>query len=182
MGTRYTDINEADRLFIAKQPMFFVATATADSSVNVSPKGSDTLRVLEGNRVLWLNYTGSGNETAAHLALDGRITLMFCAFAGEPLILRLYGKAKAIHPRDSQWHDLITHFADFPSARQLIDCEITTVQRSCGFTVPLMELKGDRDHMKNWVAKRQDKGFEAYWREKNRLSVDGLPTHVLDDE
>lgn len=182
MGKRYQKISAADRIFIANQPVFFVATATADSSINLSPKGSDTLRVLGDNRVLWLNYTGSGNETAAHLAVDGRITLMLCAFDGKPLILRLYGKAKAIHPRDEDWGDLITNFDHFPSARQLIDCEIVTVQRSCGFSVPLMALQGEREHMDQWNAKKEKEGFEHYWREKNMRSIDGLPTHVIEDE
>ena len=181
MGVRYKKISDADNAFVKEQSIFFVATGTADSSINLSPKGSDTLRVLEGNRVVWLNYTGSGNETAAHLALDGRITLMFCAFAGDPLILRFYGSAKAIHPRDEDWSELVSHFGEFPSVRQLIDCEITAVQRSCGFTVPLMELQGERHHMNDWVAKREEQGFESYWRKKNSLSIDGLPTHILDE-
>lgn len=182
MGTRYSKINSADQEFISRQAMFFVATATVDSSINLSPKGSDCLRVLNENRIMWLNYTGSGNETAAHVAADGRITLMFCAFEGDPLILRLYGHARAIHPRDEAWGTLIGQFPDFPSARQIISCEISTVQRSCGFTVPLMELQGERQHMHEWIAKRQDKGFEGYWRERNSSSVDGLPTYVTSDD
>lgn len=181
MGIRYQSINEADRNFIAAQAMFFVATGAADSSINLSPKGSDTLRVLDANRVLWLNYTGSGNETAAHLAADGRITLMFCAFVGDPLILRLYGQGKVIHRRDARWDELVLQFGHFPSARQMIECDITAVQRSCGFTVPLMALEGERPHMKDWVAKREDEGFEGYWRKKNKTSIDGLQAYVLDE-
>lgn len=182
MGTRYRSINDADREFIAAQPMFFVATATADSSINLSPKGSDSLRVLDANRVLWLNYTGSGNETAAHLAADGRMTLMFCAFSGDPLILRLYGQARTIHPRDDRWSELLQHFGHFPSARQLVELDVSAVQRSCGFTVPLMRLEGERPHMHDWIAKREPEGFEGYWRDRNQRSVDGLPTHIFADD
>jgi hypothetical protein len=179
MGSRYTKIKEEDIEFIRKQPLFFVATAAKEGSINLSPKGHDTLRVISSNKVIWLNLTGSGNETSAHLQDDGRITFMFCAFDGKPLILRLYGQGRVVHPYDDDWHRLLALFDDFPNARQVIECKISMVQRSCGFGVPFMEYKGTRPDMASWVENKGEKGIRRYWKEKNQSSIDGLPTNII---
>lgn len=181
MGSRYEHLKPDDIEFIGRQHMFSVATAAADGSINLSPKGLDTFRVLSQDRVVWLNLTGSGNETSAHLQADGRITLMFCSFDEQPLILRLYGSGRVVHPYDAEWPALSGHFAASVGARQVIDCRITAVQRSCGFGVPFMEYRGERPNMQAWIAKQGEAGIRAYWAEKNRYSVDGKPTHILKD-
>ena len=179
MGKQYTQLpgNQAD--FIARQKIFFVGTAAADGRVNVSPKGMDTLRVLTANRVVWLNLTGSGNETAAHLRELSRITLMFCAFEGDPLILRLYGQARALHPRDPEWATLLALFPNFGGTRQLVDVAIELVQTSCGMGVPLLDFKAERDQLEQWAARKGPAGVQAYWQEKNQVSLDGKPTDIL---
>jgi hypothetical protein len=182
MGQRYSQLDERLTAFIRAQTVFFVGTADREGRVNVSPKGMDTLRVLAANRVVWLNLTGSGNETAAHLAAHDRMTLMFCAFTGEPLILRLYGRAVAVHPRDAAWAQLASLFPALPGARQCIDMTIDLVQTSCGFGVPLLDFKAQRDTLLRWADKKGAAGLEHYWQEKNRISLDGKPTHILDDE
>jgi len=164
--------------FIRNQPIFFVATAAANGHINLSPKGYDTLRVVGPNRVCWLNLTGSGNETAAHLLADGRITLMLCAFSGDPMILRLYGTARTVHPRDAEWEALIALFPDTPGYRQVIDMQVERVQSSCGFSVPEMEFTGERTRLKEWAQGRGPEGLVKYWREKNAVSMDGLPTGI----
>lgn len=182
MGRRYEQLSAEHIAFIEQQKMYFVGTAADEGSINVSPKGFDSLRVLSGNRVVWLNITGSGNETAAHLALNDRMTIMFCAFDGDPKILRLYGKAVAVHPRDSQWRELSAMFEPHVSARQYVDFSIELVQTSCGFGVPFYDFKAERENMPKWTAIKGKDGIADYWREKNQLSIDGLPTHILDNE
>lgn len=147
MGKQYTDIPQALKLFIEQQRIFFVGTAAADGRVNVSPKGMDSLRVLDKNRVIWLNVTGSGNETAAHTRENPRMTLMFAAFEGKPMILRLYGQATALHPDDPQWAELYAHFKPLPGARQIFDVSVDLVQTSCGMAVPNFEYAGDRQQL-----------------------------------
>lgn len=180
MGKRHTALDDDHIAFIAQQRMFFVATATADSRVNVSPKGMDTLRVLGRNRVLWLNVTGSGNETSAHVQLDPRMTLMFCAFEGDALILRLYGKARVVHRSDADWDTLYAQFEPLPGARQLFDMTVDLVQTSCGFGVPLFRYEGQRDFLNDWAMRKGEAGIEQYWREKNQFSIDQLPTHIVE--
>jgi hypothetical protein len=165
--------------FIEAQKMFFVGTATADSRVNVSPKGMDAFRVLGPNRIAWLNVTGSGNETAAHLRQSPRMTVMFCAFDGAPLILRLYGTARAVHPGDADWQDLYARFNPLPGARQVFDLQVDLVQTSCGMAVPLYTHDGDRDLLNNWATKQGEEGIARYWRDRNQQSIDGLPTGIL---
>ena len=181
MGSRYSEIREADKAFMEKQHMFFVATATDTSTINLSPKGRDTLRILSPNRVAWLNLTGSGNETSAHVQHDGRITIMYCAFEDKPQILRLYGRANIVHTHDKQWKKLVGLFDETPTTRQIVDCEITLVQRSCGFGVPFMEYRGNRPNMEIWAERRGPEGIQQYWKEKNRESIDGIPTNILND-
>ncbi len=179
MGQRFDELSERHIQFIAAQKIFFVGTATADSRVNISPKGMDTLRVLGANRVAWLNVTGSGNETAAHVQQNPRMTLMFCAFDGQPHILRLYATAKVIHPRDPAWHELLPLFTPPPGARQIFDLAVDLVQTSCGFGVPYFTYVGEREDLTEWAVKKGDAGLRKYWEEKNQTSLDGIPTHIL---
>jgi hypothetical protein len=147
--------------------------------VNVSPKGMDSLRVLQSDRVAWLNLTGSGNETAARVQQDPRMTLMFCAFEGEPLILRLYGSARVIHRHDPEWRQLFPLLKPLPGARQIFDLAIDLVQTSCGMAVPYFAYQGDRDLLEEWALKKGDEGIRQYWAEKNQLSLDAIPTNIL---
>lgn len=180
---KFTDaISDAHAAFIQAQPMFFVATSPDDGRINLSPKGLDrTFRILGPNRVAFLNVTGSGNETAAHLRQNGRITLMFCAFTGDPKVLRLYGHGHAVHPRDAEWPDLNAHFPDYPAKRQIVVVEVESVNSSCGFGVPLMDLRGHRAMLPEWAERKGADGIERYWRERNARSFDGLPTGVVED-
>jgi len=166
--------------FIDTQKMFFTGTAAQDGRVNVSPKGTDSLRVLSPNKIAWLNLTGSGNETAAHLKLVNRITLMFCAFEGKPLILRVYGTAKTIHKQDTEWNEYITHFGEIHGARNIFLVEISSVQTSCGFAVPYMDYKEDRQILTDWAAKKSEEELTDYWTLKNVESIDGFPTGIFD--
>jgi hypothetical protein len=144
--------------------------------VNVSPKGLEALRVLGPDQVVWLNGTGSGNETAAHLLDVNRMTLMFCSFERQPLILRLYGTAREIQPDQPEWDERIGLFPPMLGARQIFDMRVTLVQTSCGYGVPFMEYVDDRQLMAQWAAKKGLDGLEAYHQEKNMTSIDGFPT------
>ena len=175
----HDELDPALQKFIKDQKMFFTGTAGAEGKVNVSPKGMDTFRIIDPLHVIWLNLTGSGNETAAHLLENGRITIMFNAFEGKPRILRLYGTGRSIHPYDSDWEDLINKFPEMPSARQIIDIQIEMVQTSCGFGVPLYDYVGKRDHIDKWADNKGSQGIREYWKEKNQVSLDGKPTGIL---
>jgi len=179
MGQRYQELSDKHIEFIAQQKLFFVGTATADSRVNVSPKGMDTFRVLGSRRVAWHNLTGSGNETAAHVQQLPRMTLMFCAFEGAPLILRLYGTAKVIHKHDPEWNELFTLFKPLPGGRQIFDVALDLVQTSCGMAVPNYDYVGDRELLSEWAVRNGDDGIKRYWEEKNQTSIDGIPTHIV---
>lgn len=179
MGKQYLEISARNMKFIGEQKIFFVGTATSDSRVNVSPKGMDSLRVLNANRVIWLNVTGSGNETAAHVQDNPRMTIMFAAFEGSPNILRLYGQAKVIHRNDEAWGALAEHFTLIPGARQIFDMSVDLVQNSCGMSVPLFNYCGDREQLRDWAVRKGDAGIEKYWEEKNQSSIDGLATHIV---
>lgn len=179
MGQQFAELSDKHIQFIAEQRIFFVGTATADSRVNVSPKGMDSLRVLNGNRVVWLNVTGSGNETSAHVQQDPRMTLMFCAFEGQPLILRLYGSAKVVHRKDPEWGDLISLFKPLPGARQIFDVALDLVQTSCGMSVPYYTYDGERELLNDWATKKGTEGIKRYWEEKNQMSIDGIPTNIV---
>jgi hypothetical protein len=169
--------------WIAEQQMFFVATAplSSDGHINLSPKGLDSFRVLSPNRVAYLDLTGSGNETSAHLQENGRITLMFCAFVGKPLILRLYGQGQVVLPDSSEWLVYTSLFPQLPGARQIIVAEIDRVQTSCGMGVPLYDYEGQRDGLINWAIKKGETGLQDYWYEKNRISIDGLTTPIASE-
>ncbi len=169
--------------FISQQVLFFVATAAVDGRINMSPKGMDTLRVLDGDRIVWLNLSGSGNETAAHLAEHDRITLMFCAFSGHALILRVYGHGRVVHPRDPNWEGLISLFPTLAGSRQIIDVRVESLQQSCGSGVPKFNLVEDRgpSELLPFYEKMGEDGVKRYWDKKNRLSIDGKPTHIFQD-
>ncbi len=175
-------LNGTLRAFIERQHMFFVATAAATGRVNLSPKGADTLRILSDTRVLWLNLSGSGNETAGHLLEQNRMTLMFCAFEGDAMILRLYGSAKTLHPRDAGWAEAAAQFPEIAGSRQIFDVQIDMVQTSCGTGVPLMEFRKSRveEELAPFFADMGPEGVEAYWRKKNTETIDGLPTGIFE--
>ena len=168
------------REFIEKQNLFFVATADTDGRVNVSPKGMDTLRILDENRLIWLSLSGSGNETAAHVAATKRMTMMFCAFEGEALILRLYGKAKVFHPRDPEWSDLLAYFPSLAGSRQVFELEIDLVQASCGTGVPVMEYKRSRGEteLEPFFEELGPEGVRKFWEKKNKKTIDGKITGI----
>ncbi len=168
--------------FIQKQPMFFVATADTTGRVNVSPKGLDTLRVLGDNRIVWLSLSGSGNETAAHVQATGRMTLMFCAFEGSAMILRTYGQARVIHPRDTDWDEMIALFPKLAGSRQIFDLEIDLVQTSCGSGVPFMTFERGRgeEELEPFYAEMGEDGVQDYWRRKNVETIDGRPTGIFE--
>lgn len=179
MGKQFIEINEKQASFIADQKIFFVGTAAKDGRVNVSPKGMDSFRVIDSNKIIWLNLTGSGNETAAHLLKNDRMTIMFCAFDGKPLILRLYGNATIYHPRDIEFDNLNQLFPEIAGKRQIIEMSIDLVQESCGFAVPLLEFKEDRTILKDWARKQGPEGINNYWEAKNTKSIDNFETKIL---
>lgn len=168
--------------FIEAQPLFFVASAplAAHGHVNLSPKGLDSFRVLSANRVAYLDLTGSGNETSAHLIENGRITFMFCAFSCPPRILRLYGVGTVVLPDASEWPALFALFPAFPGTRQIIAADIHRVQTSCGFGVPLMDLVGQRDTLLRWAVAKGEQ-ISTYRQTKNATSIDGLSAPLLQE-
>ncbi len=182
MSKFYKQLNSVLREFIQEQHVFFVATAPKSGRINLSPKGADTFRILDDDRVAYVDTTGSGNETAAHLLDDGRLTLMFCSFGENPLILRLYGRGQMLHSGDVVWPGLLQRFPTFPGIRQILVMHIESVQTSCGYSVPRFEYKGERDTYERWAEKKGADGLAAYQSEKNRTSIDGLPTGLMPDK
>ena len=171
------------RAFIEKQHVFFVATAAEGTRINLSPKGLDTLRVLDAHRLVYLDLTGSGNETAAHLKANGRLTFMFCAFEGPPMILRLYGRGRVLVRGGAEYAELLArHFAgaERMGSRQMILLTVERVQTSCGYAVPQLAFKSERNGLDNWAEKKGCDGLIAYRREKNASSIDGLPTGFIE--
>jgi len=170
------EIDDDLATWIAEQHVFFVATApTAGGHVNLSPKGHDVLRVLGPHRVAYLDLTGSGAETIAHLRDDGRLTMMFCAFEGPPRILRLYGRG-IVHVLGSEpYEDLAPRFPDLPGARAIVELEVERIQTSCGFAVPFLTYQGERPTLQQWAARRSDGDLAGYRAERNATSIDGLP-------
>lgn len=169
--------------WISQQPLFFNATAplSGQGHVNLSPRGLDSLRVIDPNQVAILDLTGSGNETAAHLLDNGRITIMFCAFEGEPVILRLYGEGEVILPKDEEWADLRSLFPEtVPGVRQIFRVLVTRVQTSCGYGVPLMDFVDQRDRLLTWAEEKGEAGVQTYQKEKNSQSIDGLASSFSD--
>lgn len=182
MAEVFQKISEELRAFIGEQHMFFVATAplSASGHINLSPKGLDCFRVLGPNRVAYLDMTGSGNETSAHITENGRITFMFCAFSGPPNIVRLYGRARSVLPGTPDWDALLPHFGTLPGVRQIISADIHRVSTSCGFAVPRYNFVDDRDQLTRWAARKGTAGLARYRREKNACSIDALPAPLAD--
>lgn len=180
MAKFFDEIDESTREFIERQHLFFTATAPRQGRINLSPKGMDTFRVLSKKTVGYLDLTGSGNETAAHIADDGRLTIMFCAFEGKPLILRLYGKGRVVQPPDREFADLAPLFPSQLGTRQIILLEIDSLQKTCGFSVPLYDFAGHRQDLVDWAEQKGEVGLARYRAEKNVTSIDGLPTKLLD--
>ena len=180
MGKELGQLTEEHKEFIKNQKLFFVCTAPLnnDGHINLSPKGFDCFRVLSPTKVGYLDIVGSGNETSAHLLENGRITFMFCAFDGPPKILRLYGKGHTVLPGDVQWGELSKQFTILPATRQIIVADIFQVKTSCGFGVPLYAYTGERDHAAKWAENKGPDGLEEYKKEKNRMSIDGLPAPI----
>lgn len=179
MAKHHNEIDAKLAKFIKSQPMFFVATAADEGRVNLSPKGLDgTFAIISPNRVAFLNLTGSGNETAAHLLKNDRITIMFCSFDKVPMILRLYGNAKAIHTNDDEWDDYVGLFNDIGGKRQIVIIDVFDIITSCGYAVPQMELVEQRDILVDWADKKSEDGIKNYWKEKNQKSFDGFETKV----
>jgi predicted pyridoxine 5'-phosphate oxidase superfamily flavin-nucleotide-binding protein len=179
MGKQYDHISDTLQDFIKAQKIYFVATAARDGRVNVSPKGMDSFRILDKNKVAWLNLTGSGNETAAHLLDINRMTIMFCDFNDRPMILRLYGTADVTHTKDAAWLEKAALFPEMVGSRQVFEMTVDLVQTSCGFGVPLFDYVADRDNLTKWADNKGAEGVAAYWQEKNVKSIDGKPTGIL---
>ena len=181
MGKKLPQLTQALQDFIKQQKIFFVGTAAAKGRVNISPKGMATFYVLNDQEVLWLNLTGSGNETAAHMLEDSRMTIMFCSFEKNPLILRLYGEAEVFHERDQAFSEYINYFEETAGSRQIFKLNIDLVQTSCGFGVPFMDYKGERETLKVWAEQKGESGIKEYWTDKNQTSLDGLETGIFKD-
>jgi hypothetical protein len=174
-------LNATLRKFIERQPLFFVATADIDGRVNVSPKGMNTLRIIDDQTIRWLNLTGSGNETAAHVQSTGRMTLMFCAFEGDALILRTYGTAIVRHPHDKDWTAIASDFPPLAGSRQIFDLSVDLVQTSCGTGVPIMNFQASRgeEELVPFYADMGEDGVRDYWNRKNTQTIDNKPTGIL---
>lgn len=179
MAKFYTELPDNLIKFIEKQHIFFTGTAAAEGRVNVSPKGMDSLRILSPKKLVWLNLTGSGNETAAHLLAINRLTIMFCSFEKNPMILRLYGSAKMHHSKDQFFKDHVRDFEKHAGARQIVEMDIESIQTSCGYAVPFMEYKEERTVLTAWAEKKGKEGIQEYWKDRNTESIDGFRTDIL---
>lgn len=180
MAKLHDNLTDDLAAFIRAQPLFFVASAPLDphGHINLSPKGLDCFQILSSQQVAYLDLTGSGNETSAHLEENGRITFMFCAFSDAPRILRLYGQGRVVVPHMAEWSSLANHFPHYPGTRQIIVADITRVQTSCGYAVPLMDYVGQRDTLIRWAETKGEEGLADYHCAKNLASIDGLPTSL----
>jgi hypothetical protein len=183
MVNALSELRPHAQAFIARQKLFFVATAAPDGRVNVSPKGLETLKILAPDRIVWLSLTGSGNETAAHLLEMDRMTLMFCAFEGKPGILRVYGHARVVHPRDPDWAALYANFPPMAGARQIYDLAIDLVTTSCGTGIPVLTFEHDRGSadLLPFYQGMSNQEITDYWAKKNLTSIDGRPTGIFED-
>lgn len=181
MGKQFTSLSPQHKAFINEQKMFFVATAAESGKVNLSPKGGESLVVVDDTTIAWLNLTGSGNETAAHIMQCNRMTIMFCAFEGAPIILRTYGSAEVVHKRDENWAKYASLFPEYTGSRQIFIQSIEMVQSSCGMSVPLYDFVDQRDDLNKWAEKQGEDGIKGYWEKKNRSSLDGFDTHLFAD-
>jgi len=179
MADFFEALDQKHIAMIAAQPVFFVATAAEGARINLSPKGYDAFRVLSPTRVAYLDLGGSGNETHAHLAADGRITVMFCNFQQPALILRIYGRGRPVLPQDADWEALAAHFTLMPGTRQIFDIAVESVQSSCGWGVPFMTLEVERETLKKAHRQSDPAQWEAKMAKRTR-SIDGLPTRATD--
>ena len=178
MGKVLDRIDDRLREFLLAQHVFFVGTAPSalDGHVNVSPKGhGDTFAVLDERTVAWLDLTGSGAESLAHIRENGRVVVMACAFQGPPQVVRLHGRGRVVVPGEAEWEPLAARFPDRPGARAVVVVDVTRISSSCGYAVPFMEHAGDRDLLERWAERKDDDALTAYRREKNLVSIDGLP-------
>ena len=183
LAKQYPALRPKHMNFIERQKIFFTATAAPTGRVNVSPRGTDAFRVLGDAQVCYLDRTGSGNETAAHMKADGRMTIMFCAVEGPPRILRLYGRGEIIHRDSEDYTRIVETLFDGQQprgARQIVRLTADLVQSSCGFAVPFFDYQGERDGLDRWAADKTDDDFRDYWAKKNTQSLDGLPTGILE--
>jgi hypothetical protein len=181
MAKFYESLTPQLTAFIEKQHVFFVATAAPEGRINLSPKGLDSLRVLDEHTIAWLDLTGSGAETAAHLRIDPRMTVMFCSFAADAMILRLYGQGTSVLPDDPRWGELAARFPEPLGIRQIVVLQVESLQTSCGSGVPLMGYAGERGALTEWSRKKGPVGLAEYQRQKNVVSIDGLPTGLVED-
>jgi Pyridoxamine 5'-phosphate oxidase len=181
MAKFYAELDDKLCEFINHQKIFFTATAPIKGRINLSPKGMDTFRCCSPNRVAYLDLTGSGNETAAHLYRNERITVMFCSFSDRPLILRLYGRGEVVLPNTAKWQEIWAgnDFPDYPGKRQLIVVDIESVQTSCGYGVPMFELPQERSTLVEWANNKGADGVRKYQLQNNQTSIDGLDTYLL---
>lgn len=182
MGKQFDSLSDDHRNFIAEQKIFFIGSAAETGKVNISPKGGDSLRVKGPNRIIWRNLTGSGNETAGHIARVNRMTLMWCGFETRPIILRCYGTANVYHLRDPEFATLNAEFVEDVGARQIYEMSVDMVQSSCGYAVPMFDYRKDRTILEGWSEGKGRDGVSEYWRDRNQETLDGFPTHVIADD
>jgi Pyridoxamine 5'-phosphate oxidase len=177
MGSVYPEIDDGLREFISAQHIYFVASAplAEEGHINVSPKGLDSLRILGPREVAYLDLTGSGIETVAHVRENGRLTLMFCAFQGRPRIVRLQGRARIVEPGEADWDRLAGNFPGYTSSRSIVLLDVERIADSCGYGVPLYEYAGERTQLLAWADRKGADGVAEYKSKKNRQSIDGLP-------
>ncbi len=178
MSKFYSELSDELIKFIEQQQIFFTASAPPEGRINLSPKGMDTFRFLSRTQVAYLDLTGSGNETAAHLRENSRMTIMMCSFSEDPLILRLYGQGEVISPLHDLWNNLLAEFPAIPGARQIMLLSIESVQTSCGYAVPTCTEITERPKLQQWAARKGVDGVNKYWQQKNRRSIDGLDTGI----
>lgn len=184
MGKSYEEIGSSLRAFIEAQAVFFVATAPLDAQghVNLSPKGRDSLRVLDAKRLAYLDFVGSGAETIAHAKENGRIALMWCAFEGPPKIVRVHGRVRVVEPRQADFEALRRLFPAGPTGRAILVIEVERISDSCGFGVPIYAFQGERSQLLEWTERKSEEELRAYQRAKNARSLDGLPAVTWLDE
>ncbi|MDE3177435.1 MAG: pyridoxamine 5'-phosphate oxidase family protein [Pseudomonadota bacterium] len=178
MSHKFPALEPQHQTFIAAQKIFFVASAAPQGRVNVSPKGMASFAVLGPNAVAYLDCTGSGNETRAHLLANPRLTIMFCAFDGDPVVLRLYGQGRSHLRGGADYAALLPHFEEMPGARQIVTLDVDLVQTSCGMAVPLYDFRDERQNLVRYWTRQGLDGLRKYWGKKNMASIDGLPTQL----
>ena len=180
MAVKFDNINEAHKVFVEKQKMFFIGSAGCEGFINVSPKGMDTLKIVDEKTVVWLNHTGSGNETSAHVQENGRMTIMWCSFDKKPMIMKFYGQATVIHEKDERFEEMSAYFETFVGTRQFFELKVELVLTSCGFGVPRYKYVGERNALTKWADNVGRDGMKKYWEEKNQVTLDGKPTKIME--